>query len=79
VKGKSNFSFRHTTTMKNVSFDIAWDNMLMNYTHLDEMAMNGTMPWRGASDKETHFFQILLEVVIVEGDLVLDCIASTSE
>jgi len=31
--------------MKKVGVDIAQDNMLMNYTHPDDMAMNGIEAW----------------------------------
>jgi len=45
MKGKSNFAFKRITTMMKVGVDIACDNMLMNYTHLDDMAMNGGTSW----------------------------------
>ncbi len=63
--------------MKKDGVDIARDDMLMNYTHPDDMAMNGGKPWRGAREKDPRFFQILLEATTVEGDLVLNCSAST--
>jgi len=71
-KEKSNFAFKRTTTMMKADVDIACNDMLMNYTHLDDMAMNGAMLWQGFHKKNLLFFQILLEVMIVEGNLVLD-------
>ena len=53
--------------------------MLMNYTHADDMAMNGDTPWRGGREKDPRFFTILLEATSVTGDLILDCTASTGD
>jgi len=40
AKGISrNFSSKYTTTMKKAGVDIVRDDMLMNYTHPDDMAM----------------------------------------
>ena len=44
-KGVSRFSFKTTATMMKASVDIGTDDMLMNYTHADDMAMNGDTPW----------------------------------
>jgi len=79
VIGKSNFSFKCTTIIKKTCIDITQDDMLMNYMHLDEMAMNGSTLWQGAHEKDPHFFQITREATTVEGDLVLDYSAPTSE
>jgi hypothetical protein len=56
AKGKSNFSFKHTTTMLKASVDIALDDTLMNYTHLDNMVLNDGKPWWGAYKKDPRFF-----------------------
>jgi len=40
-KIKFNFSLKHTTTMKKASINVKHDNMSMNYTKEDNMAMNG--------------------------------------
>ncbi len=52
AKGESNFSFKCTPMMKKDGVDIARDDMLMNYTHPDDMAMNNGKPWRGARKKD---------------------------
>ena len=45
-KGTSKFSFKTTVTMMKAGVDVGTDvNMLMNYTHADDMAMNGDTPW----------------------------------
>ncbi len=64
--------------MVKVGVNIARDDIVMNYTHLDDMAMNDRKPWRGAREKDLQFFQILLEAMSIEGDVILDCTASTS-
>ncbi len=79
VKGKSNFSFKLTTTMVKAGVDIAEDDMVMNYTYLDNMTMNDEKPWRGAHEKDPWFFQNLLEATSVEGDVILDCTTSTGQ
>ena len=78
-KGKSKFSFKQTKTMIKAGVDVANDDMLLNYTHADDMAMNGEKPWRGWREKDPRFFTILLEATSVEGDLIVDCTASTGE
>ena len=78
-KGISKFSFKTTTTMMKAGVNIGTDDMLMNYTHADDMAMNGDTPWRGGREKDPRFFTILLEATSVTGDLILDCTASTSD
>ena len=79
-KGISKFSFKTTATMMKAGVDIGTDvNMLMNYTHANDMAMNGNTPWRGGPENDLRFFTILLEATSVTGDLILDCTASTSD
>jgi hypothetical protein len=65
--------------MVKAGVDIARDDMLMNYTHPNDMAMDDGKPWRGAREKDPRFFQILLEATSVPGDLILDCTASTGQ
>jgi len=78
-KGESKFFFKLTNTMMKVGVDIAVDDMLMNYIHADDMAMNGEKPWRGGREKDPRFFTILLEATSLKGDLILDCTASTGQ
>jgi len=44
MKGRLNFSLKYTTTIKKASINIGWDDMLMNYIHLNDMVMKGGMP-----------------------------------
>ena len=76
-KGISKFSFKTTPTMMKAGVDVSTDDMLMNYTHADDMVMNGDTPWRGGCEKDPRFFTILLEATSVTGDLILDCTTST--
>ena len=78
-KGISKFSFKTMAIMMKAGVDVGTDDMLMNYTHADDMAMNGDTPWRGGPEKDPRFFTILLEATTVTRDLILDCIASTGE
>ena len=43
-KGISKFYFKTTSTMMKAGVDVDTDDMLMNYTHADDMAMNGDTP-----------------------------------
>jgi hypothetical protein len=78
-KEKSNFSFKRSIAMKSASVDIGRDDMLINYTLESDLAMNGDIPWRGPRQKDPRFFQLLIEGTTIDGDLVLDCTASTGE
>ena len=78
-KGIKKFSFTKTTTMMKAGVNVGTDDMLMNYTHTDDMAMNGDTPWLGGREKNPRFFTILLEATSVTGDLILDCTASTGD
>ena len=78
-KGISKFSFKTTTTMMTAGVDVGTDDMLMNYTHANDMAMNADTPWRGGCEKDPRFFTILLEATSVTEDLILDCTASTGD
>ena len=78
-KGISKFSFKTTPTMMKAGVDVDTDDMLMNYTHADDMAMNGDTPWGGGCEKDPQFFTILLEATSVIGDLILDCTPSTGD
>ena len=43
-KGISKFSFKTIATMMKVGVDVDINDMLMNYTNVDDMAMNGDTP-----------------------------------
>jgi hypothetical protein len=53
----------------------------MNYTTEDSMLMNDMdrMPWRGAREKDARLLRHIIEGTTDEGDVVLDCTASTGE
>lgn len=76
-KGKSKFSFLRTQSMRKAKVDLARDDMLINYTTEETILMNEKIPWRGAREKDPRFFQFLIEGTTIEGDLVVDCTAST--
>ena len=76
-KGESKFAFKRTLTTKRAGVNFEKDNMLMNYLHEDDVSMNGPKPWRGAREKDPRFFTLLLEATSNEGDVIVDCTAST--
>ena len=80
-RGKSNFYFRRSQTMLKAKVDLRRDDLLMNYTTEDTMKMNDMdrMAWRGAREKDARFIQFIIEGTTDEGDIVLDCTASTGE
>ena len=43
-KGKCKFSFKAIATMMKAGVNVGTDDMLMNYTHANDMAMNGDTP-----------------------------------
>jgi len=76
---KSNFSLKCTITMKKARINIKCDDMLMNYTKKDNMAMNsGKLSW-WAYKKPFSFFKTLLKAMTLKGHFVLDCTATTNE
>jgi hypothetical protein len=81
AKRKSNFFFKRSSTMLKAKVDLHRDDLLINYTTEDSMLMNDMdrMPWRGAREKDARFIQFIIEGTTDEGDLVLDCTASTGE
>ena len=77
TKGESKFAFKRTQMMKKAGVDVEIDDMLMNYMHEDDLSMNGSKPWRGAREKDPRFFTLFLEATSSEGDIIMDCSAST--
>lgn len=67
--------------MLKAKVDIRRDDILINYTTEETMLMNEltSLPWRGAREKDARFYQFIIEGTTEEGDLVLDCTASTGE
>ena len=78
-KGKSKFVLKRTEAMQKAKVDLRRHNMLMNYTTEETMFINEAtlIPWRGAREKDARFIQFLIEGTTEEGDVVLDCTAST--
>jgi hypothetical protein len=71
--------------MKDIGVDVASNEWLQNFTIRVDQAMNGWKPWRrpwerrGPQEKSSSFWQMLIEASIMPDDIVLDCIAMTSE
>jgi hypothetical protein len=67
--------------MAKARVDLRKDDMYMNYTNEDTQLMNKatSRPWRGAREKDARFLQFFIEGTTEEGDLILDCTASTGK
>ncbi len=67
--------------MLKAKVDLMLDDLLMNYTTEDSMLMNDMdrMPWRGAREKDARLLRHIIEGTTDEGDVVMDCTASTGE
>ena len=81
ARGKSNFDFKRSAMMMKAKVDLKRDDLLINYTTEDSMMMcdMDQLPWRGAREKDARFIQFIIEGTTNEGDVVLDCTASTGE
>jgi hypothetical protein len=60
-----------------LGIDLDNDNLLINPVTKDTQLMRGTIPWRGAREKDPLFLQMFIESTTLVGDIVLDCTAST--
>lgn len=73
----SNFQLQKNANAFNSDLDLQCDDLLHNFTTKDSQLMKGSIPWRGAREKDPKFVQILLEACTRPGDLVMDYNAST--
>lgn len=76
---ESTFGFRIIPEVRDAGIDLVEDDLLHNFTTPMTQLMNGTIPWRGAREKDPRFVQILVEAVTDPGDVVLDYNASTGK
>jgi hypothetical protein len=60
-----------------VGVDLANDDLLLNSVTNDTQLMRGATSWKRAREKDPLFLQIFIEITILIGDVVLNCIAST--
>ena len=75
----SSFSIHIDPNLAKVGINVKKDDILFNYTSTDSQAMNGTMPWRGAREKDEWFMQMFLEAFTSPGSVILDATAATGE
>lgn len=76
---QSTFALRIIPEVRDAGIDLEEDDLLHNFTTAKTQLMNGTIPWRGAREKDPRFIQILVEASTDPGDVVLDYNASTGE
>ena len=75
----SSFSIHIDPARAKVGINVKEDDILFNYTSTDSQAMNGSMPWRGAREKDEWFMQMFLEAFTSPGLVIFDVTAATGE
>jgi hypothetical protein len=73
---QSKFSFTANRGKNYMGDHVEKSDALFNVTD-DDMTMNGSVPWRGAREKNQPFFHLLIQQFCKAGDVVLDCKAAT--
>ncbi len=58
--------------VQDAGIDLEADDLLHNFTTSKSQLMNGSIPWRGAREKDPRFLQVLIEASSNLGDVVLD-------
>lgn len=53
------------------------DDILQNLVFPEDLAMNGSLPWRGAREKSHVLFNMIIESCSRLGDVILDATANT--
>jgi hypothetical protein len=75
---KSKFSFQSRPEEHvEAGVNLARDDMLQNFSGINDVAMNGNSPWRGPREKAISTMKMLVQATTSPGDIVLDCTAST--
>lgn len=74
---ESQFALRIIPAVQQAGIDLEADDLLHNFTTSKTQLMNGSIPWRGAREKDPCLLQILIEASSDPGDVVLDYNAST--
>jgi hypothetical protein len=74
----STFSIGPVAKLDSVGIDFVINDVLFNLVTKDTQLMRGSTPWRGGREKDPLFLQLLIESTTHVGNIVLDCIASTS-
>ena len=70
------FAFQCVPSHDVVGIDVSKDDILQNFLLRDDVAMNGSVPWRGPHKKANTFMQMLVETLSSLGGVVMDCTAS---
>ena len=75
----STFSISSVLELHDIGINIAADDVLLNLVTKDTQLMRSSTPWRGGREKDPILLQILIESTTQTGDIVFDCIVSTSK
>ena len=73
------FKFRRSQAMVKAKVNMEIDDILINYTTEETMIINKDTrrAWCGPCEKDARFVQFIIEGTTDEGDIVVDCTAST--
>jgi len=75
---KSRFSFQsHLEEHADAGVNLAMDGILYNFSSVNDVAINGTTPWRSPRKKAISTMKMLVEAITTPGNIVLDCTVST--
>lgn len=73
----SAFRFQECKALSDSFVDFLSDDVVHNFTTRDTMLMNGSVPWRGAREKDPALLRLLIEATTKPGGIVFDYNAST--
>ena len=72
----SKFTIAADESLTEFGLGVAEFDVLFNFTTADSQSMNGSVPWRGAREKDPVFLQMLIEAFTKPGSVILDAFAS---
>jgi len=75
----SKFTIMAGGSLTEFGMGVAKSDVLFNFTTMASQSMNGSVPWRGACEKDPLFLQMLIEALTKLGSIVLDAFASLGE
>ena len=73
----SAFRFQECKALSDSSMDLLSDDVVHNFTTRDTLLMSGSVPWRGAREKDPALLCLLIEASTKPGGIVFDYNAST--
>jgi len=71
-KTKKEFPVQHVPSHAVVGVNVGHNDILQNFCNIDDVTMNGNIPWRGPREKARQFIKMLVEALSKPGDIVID-------